>query len=129
MKKAQSSIELIVLVTAALIFLLALTSIFYQKVSQKTLEKRDFLIQELALTAQNELNIAAQAADGYYREFEIPQKIQNIDYNISLTGGTIYIVTADGKHAMALPAQNASGDFVKGANKIRKQNATVYLNN
>ncbi len=128
MKKSQSAIEFVVLVSGVFFFIIALSAVFQQKISQKTNENRDIEILDLALAMQNELNIAARASDGYSRQFNIPQKIIGIDYGIALVGNSIYLNTTDGKHAMLLEAQNTTGQFVKGTNIIRKVNGEIFLN-
>ncbi|MFH1289824.1 MAG: hypothetical protein ABIH92_00270 [Nanoarchaeota archaeon] len=127
-KRAQTAIELVLITISVLFFIVALSASFQQKIALKTIEKRNFVMQEIALAAQNELNIAAKSSDGYRREFDLPPKIINLDYSIDLVDRFIYISTTDGKHAMGLPAQNATGNFVIGTNIIRKENGIIFLN-
>jgi hypothetical protein len=127
-EKAQSAIEFIILIAGVFFFILALSAIFQQKISQKTNENRDLEMQELALAVQNELNIAAKASDGYSREFNIPQKIFGMDYDITLVGTAVYLNSTDGKHALSLSTQNATGQFIKGTNLIRKVDGEILLN-
>ena len=128
-KKAQTAIEFLLLLGGALIFIVAFTATFQHQVTEKKLEKRNFLFQELALTVQNELNIAASASDGYRREFNIPQQITGLDYGITLIENFIYINSTDGKQALSLPAQNATGQFITGSsNVIEKRNGIIYVN-
>ncbi|MBU0761267.1 MAG: hypothetical protein KJ600_03435 [Nanoarchaeota archaeon] len=126
--KAQSAIEFLILVGAVFFFVVTLTGIFQQNISEKTIEKRNFEIQELALAAQNELNIAAKATDGYRREFYLQEKVAGIDYEINLIGSFVYFNTSDGRHTIGIPGQNATGNFVKGTNVIEKQNGIIILN-
>lgn len=118
-----------ILVGAVLVFFLAMMFIFQQNLSDKAIEKRNFIINELALTVQNELNIAAKATDGYTRHFTLPGKIQGLDYNITLIDDWIHISTLNGEHALSLPGQNTTGQFIIGANNtIRKIDSIIYLN-
>jgi len=128
-KKAQTAIEFFLLLGAALFFMLALTATFQHKVALKNIEKRNFLFQEMALTMQSELNIAASAADGYKREFHLPGKIAGLDYDITIVANSVYINTTDGRHTLALPAQNTTGQFVKNSNNtIEKRDGIIYVN-
>ncbi|MBU0907051.1 MAG: hypothetical protein KKD18_02975 [Nanoarchaeota archaeon] len=127
--KAQSAIELFLLIGAVLFFTLGFMSIFQQSIAKKSLEKREFEMQELARSVQNEINIAAKSTDGYLRKFNIPGKIAGAEYSISLNEGYLYLNTTDGKHAMAIQSQNATGQLIVGAtNTIRKINSTIFLN-
>lgn len=129
MKKAQSALEFMILVIAAIFLLSTFSLIFYQNIAQKNVEKRNEAVMELALNLQNELEIAAKATDGYSREFELPNKIVGLDYSVSLVENSIYLNTSDGLHSLALSAPNVTGQFIKGStNVIRKQNTIVMVN-
>jgi hypothetical protein len=128
-RRAQSAIEFVLLVGAVLIFTLGLMWTFRQEVTEKNMERRNFLIQEFVLELQNELNIAGGASDGYMREFEIPSRLANKDFSINLYEGFIYINTTDGRNSLAVPAYNATGQFVVGGkNVIRKVSGIVRVN-
>lgn len=126
--KAQSAIEFILLVGAVLFITLSLVGVFQETMARKNVEKRNFIIQELALQVQNEINIAAKSTDGYMRRFEIPDKVANKEYSIGLYEGYVYLNTSDGKHALAIPTYNATGQLIKGTNTIRKLNSTIFVN-
>lgn len=127
-KKSQSSLEFIILIGAMLLFFIALSSTFQQNIAEKTKAKRNLEIQDLALAVQDEINLASSSTDGYERTFVIPEKLINLEYNITLTQKFVYIVTENEKHAMALPIQNVTGQIQKGSNIIRKQNGIVLMN-
>lgn len=126
--KAQSSVEFIILIGAVLFFFSALLLVFSENIGEKSKSNREKEFQELALTIQNELNLAAKTADGYQRTFYLPEKILNYEYLINLTDGSVYMRTVDGKYASAFPAPEVQGQLVKGPNIIRKSEGIVYLN-
>ena len=127
--KAQSAIEFMIITGAMLLFFVSMLLVFQQNLSLKAKEKRQFEVQEIVLKVQNEINLAAASTDGYYRNFTIPEKIINVDYSISTDEGAVYIITDDGKHAMALPIPSVAGNGIrKGSNIIQKQNSIIYLN-
>jgi len=126
-KKAQSAIEFLILIGAMLFFFISMLAVFQQDLALKAKEKRTLEVQEIALTVQNEINIAAEATDGYQRQFTIPQTILNLGYEITLTEGVVYIKTDDGKHAMALPIPEVTGQIQKGTNTIQKQNSEILI--
>lgn len=126
--KGQSAIEFFLLVGAALFFVLGFMAVFQQNVADKSMEKREFEMQELVKSVQNEISIAANAADGYQRRFEIPEKVAGKEFSIGVYEGYVYLNTTDGRHAMALPTYNVTGQLYIGDNLIRTINSTVFLN-
>jgi uncharacterized protein (UPF0333 family) len=126
--KAQSAIEFMLLVGAVLVITLSLTSIFQESVARKSIERRNFLFQELALEVQNEINIAAKSTDGYVRQFDIPERVANKEYSIGIYENFIYINTTDGRHALAVPTHNVTGQLQKNTNTIKKLNSTIFVN-
>ena len=125
---AQTAIEFIVTVGLALsvftIFFLAIQ----ENNSDKMQDNKNLLVKLTAQTVQEEINLASGSSDGYSRNFELPEKISNWDYDVVITGNLVYVRTWDGKSAIALPIINVSGNVLKGENTIQKQNGQVYLN-
>ena len=128
MKRGQSAIEFLILVGAMLFVFVLFLGLFQKNIGEKIVEKRNYALTELALTIQNEINLASEASNGYSRTFEIPKDILGSDYDVNITSGMVYARTRDGVHALALPAQNVTGDMNKTSNTIRKVNGTIYLN-
>ena len=127
-KKSQSSIEFIILV-GFMLFFFTLFFIAIQSNISSTSESREVtMIKEIALTVQNEINLAYKSSDGYSRKFKLPEKIANQDYTLIIEEEDVYIKTADNKIALALPVIPVTGNINKGENQIRKENDTVYLN-
>ena len=127
-KKSQSALEFIILIGAMLFFFIALSLTFQQNIAEKGKQQRNLEVQELALAVQNEIDLATGSSDGYERNFNIPDKLLNIGYQITLTEGFVYIITDDDKHALALPIKNITGEILKGNNLIKKINGQVFLN-
>ena len=128
MKKGQSAIEFLILVGAVLFIFVLFLGIFQKNIGEKTIEKINYALIELALTVQNEIALASESSDGYSRTFEIPTNILGSEYDINISSGSVYARTRDGKHALALPVQNVTGDMNKTSNTIKKINGIIYLN-
>lgn len=126
--KAQSAIEFIILIGAVLFIFISLSLVFQQNLQEKNYEKRNQEIFNIAKSVQQEIDIASLAADGYQRTFELPNKIINADYNITITSNFVYIYTLDAKHALSLPVKNVTGQIQIGNNVIKKTNNIVLLN-
>lgn len=128
MKKSQSSIEFIILISAILFFFIALLFTFNQKIADKNKEKLPIELKKTALSVQNEIALATKASNGYQRTFTLPETILNQNYTINITQDLLFIKTTDDKYALALPVHNISGNIQKGTNTIYKANSTIYLN-
>jgi len=72
--------------------------------------------------------LAASSSTGYQRTFKVPDKILNIEYNISIISNFLYLRTSDNKHAISLPIQNLSGQLQFGDNTLKKNVTGVFLN-
>ena len=127
-KKAQIAMEFIMVMGAVMFFM----TIFFMMVQNSTEEKmykREYLmVEEIALTVQNEINLASSSVDGYSRNFSIPNKAGNLDYEINTTSGVVYIRTTNNKHALTFPIQKINGDINISDNTIQKINGEVFLN-
>jgi len=126
--KAQSAIEFVILVGAVLFFFVVFLLAVQFNISDKARENRNLVVQEIALRVQDEVNLASQSSDGYYREFKIPENVLGLEYDINLTEDLVYVRTTNGKYAIALPVTEVIGNVLKGDNVIRKDTGQVYLN-
>lgn len=127
-KKAQSSIEFLILVVAVLFFFVVFLFGLQNNIGDKTRERNNLEFKELALTVQDEINLALEASEGYSRHFNIPEKLINRNYEINIVSGTVYVRTLDNEFALALPVGNVTGNINKGDNFIRNINGRIFLN-
>ena len=127
-KKAQTAIEFVILVGFILFFFTAFFLAIQENMSDKINEKQNLMLKETALAIQDEINLALESSEGYYREFKIPDKIGNRDYEVSLVEDSVYLRTNDGKYAIALPIAKVTGEIVKGRNTIKKENGEIKIN-
>ncbi len=126
--RAQVAIEFMIIV-GAVIFFTSLFLLSLQRNQEHEINKRQNIqMKEIALTVQNEINLAVESSEGYSRQFEIPKKAGNMEYEIKVDSGAVFITTTDGKYALALPVPKIIGDINKTQNKIEKINGTIYLN-
>ena len=128
-KKAQSAVELIIVMGFLIFFFIIFIGVIQGKIQEKTEEKKTIIIKDIVKTVQEEINLATKSSDGYKREFKIPEKIINDDYEISIFEGIVYANTLDQKHAIAVNVKNVTGNISnEEINIITKQNGLVYLN-
>ena len=93
-----------------------------------TYQQENILVKEIALIVQNEINLALQSGEGYSREFELPQKAGNLEYEINIDFGVVYVKTINGRHALTIPIADVVGDINITTNTIEKINGVIYLN-
>lgn len=127
-KNAQTSFEFIVLVS----FIIFFFTIFFLAIQGNTSDRinlrKNQIVKELAISVQNEINLAFDATEGYSREFDNPTEILNQDYEIGIQDNLLYVRTEDSRYAIALPVPQTTGQPQTGTNTIRKQGGIIYLN-
>jgi len=139
MKKAQSSIEVTLLIGFMFItFNLFLLVIAHQMVDVQN-QKNIQLIEDMSLVIESEITLASGVEDGYLRTFEIPKKLKGINYSINLISskdrGTNfselvlkYIDFTKNYETVKILPKNVDGIINKGKNNITKKNGTICLN-
>ena len=127
-KKAQGAAEFIILIGFILFFFIAFFIVIQENIGDKTKERQNILLGEVVRMVQDEINLASESSEGYSRDFEVPSKINNQDYEINITGGEVYSVISGGKNAIALPVAEVNGEISKGINSIKKEDGEVRLN-
>lgn len=128
LKKGQSAIEFVLIVAAVFFFFIAFLFGIQTNIADKIREQKSLTVKEIALTLQNEINLASEASDGYHREFKISPKVAELDYDVSVVDGLVYIITEDEKHSIALPVPDITGQPQPGGNVIRKEDGVIILN-
>jgi hypothetical protein len=126
--RAQSAVEFMIIVGAMMVFMVAFLGALEANRADKIRENRDILLNDVAMSIQDEVNLAYSASDGYARNFNVIGDAYGSSFNASIRDNSVFVRTDDGKHAVAQPIMNVSGDIKIGQNVIEKINGTVYLN-
>lgn len=125
--KAQSSAEFFMLVGLAFISVIFFVAASANEAKEFRAEKEFFLVKDMALKLQKEINIAAYVENGYERKFNLPSKLEGIlDYSIVLGNSTITVNSSKVEFSVAIP--HITGNFTKGSNRIEKISNQVYVN-
>lgn len=127
-KSAQGAIEFLILIGGVLFFFVVFLFIIQQDTGEKLKERRNLALKEIASIVKDEIAFAFESTEGYSRNFELPNNLDGINYEVSIINEFVYAKTTEGEHALALPVLNVTGQPVIGTNSIRKINGTVYLN-
>lgn len=127
-KRSQTAIEFLILVALMLFFFIMFFLAIGENISDKSRENINKIINEIAITVQDEISLATESGDGYSRNFRIPFDLNGLSYDISITDGYVYIKTDNTKDTIALPVFNVTGVLIKGDNYIKKEDGIVHLN-
>lgn len=128
--KGQSAMEFMIIVFLLLFIFVIITSVLATNVVEMNKKKTAVNGEDLTIKVQKEINLAARVRDGYKREFTIPQKIINTDYNISIQNNSnsyIVIINIEGQDFWR-KIPGVIGNINIGSNTIKKTNGTIYLN-
>lgn len=130
-KNAQSTVEFVIIFAAVLFFFVAFFAVIQNNIQKKNFEKEIIMAQNIALDIQNEISLAAESSEGYYREFKVPTNILGKDYEVSIVDNRIYVKLGEkiGISYKVFELSNLSGSLVQGTNIIEKKQGEVYLNN
>ncbi len=122
----QAAMEFMILIGVVLFMFTLMVGIAAEKTNDIH-KRREFLLNEdVVVKVQKELNLAARALDGYYREFELPQKISDKNYTIQIMGDEVVLSTEKEDFWRIIPP--VVGNLTKGENRINKTNGIIYLN-
>ena len=129
LQKGEVSIEFVVLVGIILIIFTFMISV----IGIKNQDITDSMIysdaQRIANTIAYEINIASRV-EGYYSEFEIPEKIANIEnYSVEIKKDfrIVQVKWGDNSEMSNIVTENVSGNVNPGLNKIRNEGGLITI--
>ena len=124
--KAQISAEFFVFLGLAFLIAIAFEIASLDQLNDFRKQKESELVRDLALKLQKEVLLAANVEDGYVRVFQIPDKLDNIDYFLTVQNYTINIQSKNSFYILQIP--RAIGNLTKGPNVINKTGGVIYIN-
>ncbi|MEK6895224.1 MAG: hypothetical protein AABX48_01770 [Nanoarchaeota archaeon] len=128
MNKSQSSVEFMIVVAAGFFILVVFLIVLQSNILDKTKEKINLEMNQVAITVQNEINLATSASNGYKRTFILPSVVGGMNYTLNISGNILQISTTNGNFALGVSVLPVQGNIKKDSNIIRNQNGTVFLN-
>lgn len=124
--KAQGAMEFLILFGFVMFFFVAFLLVIQMNIQERNFERERVLAQDLALSVQNEISLASESSEGYYREFFVPDTILGKNYEIEILEDRVYV--HGDKIGISYKLFPVQGDIQKGINSIKKENGTIYLN-
>ena len=126
LKRAQVSMEFVFLIGLAFAVMVVFIAATRSEFNTLQSEEERSLVKDVSVMVQHELVLASNVENGYIRIFEIPQKLEGIEYNISVTNNTLLAATDDYEYVLNVPS--VVGNLQKGDNTINKTDGVIYLN-
>ncbi len=124
--KAQAATEFMFLVGFLILLFIIMMGLIAGNIAYKNKKRVNLIGEDIVTKVQKEINLASRVLDGYEREFYIPQKLYNKEYNITIYDNEVVITTDIENYWRPVPA--VVGNIAKGTNTIRKSNGIIYLN-
>src|SRR3989344_7688171 len=113
--KSQVSFEFFMLVGMAFLVTLVFSALSLKDLNNFRNQKENEDIKDLALKLQQEVIIAAGVEDGYVRSFNIPDKLDSINYSLYIYNSSLLLVQSkNGFYLVQIP--RIVGSFAKGDN-------------
>jgi hypothetical protein len=136
MKKAQTSMEFVILTGFMLMAFLVFYIVIQSKLVEANRGSADKAAKQVETMVVNELKVAESVTDGYYREFELPQRVNGINYNIQILSGVSntpeIVITYYNKERVYFVSQgyvDGLSTITKGKNSISKTNGKIMIQN
>ena len=134
MRKAQTSMEFVILTGFMLLAFLIFYMIIQAKLVEANRDTTDRAAEQIETLIVNELKVAESVTDGYYRQFELPQRVNGVDYNVSVIPGVSntpeIVIKYYGKERVYFVPQgyiSSSCTVGKGLNNITKLNGIILI--
>ena len=124
--KSQISMEFVILVGFTIVFVMVLIVFSLSQLNDIYINKESILVRDQALKLQDEFNLASIVEDGYSRNFTIPQKLDTLEFSITIAGKFLTVKSDKGLYTVRIPEVN--GDLTNGNNVIRKIGGIIYIN-
>lgn len=114
-----------------MIFLTVVFAGFYSVLGQRQvmIAERQVSLQAEAVANKigYELDLALTQGEGYSRQFTLPDRIGNADYNISVINGTIVVAWLDSQVLSTTAVDGINGTLQPGTNRIRNTGTAIEV--
>ena len=124
--RAQSAMEFLALAGILLFVCVAFYAVIFTRVQDINDKKALILGEDIAVKVQKEILLAARVSDGYQRQFILSDKVEGMNYSISISGKELTVRTPKTEIVKTIPV--VDGEVYKGPNTIRKTDGIIYIN-
>lgn len=129
--KSQAAFEFIILVGVMMMVFVMFFAIVGEQIMDMNEARRDKIAEDVLDTIVGEIEIAHQSADGYSRNFTLPDYVEGSPYEVSVYYNRVVVMQFQGKiFNRQLPFDLAGVSTVyKGINQIKKLNGEISIIN
>ena len=124
--RAQVSTEFFIFLGLAFLIALSFEIVSLGQLNDFRIQKENEAVKDLAIKFQKELLVAATVEDGYVRIFNVPNKLDSINYSVITQNSTITVQSQNSIYIVAIPA--VTGAVGKGTNIINKTGGVIHIN-
>ena len=125
-RKAQFAIEFIILISFMFLVFLVFMSIISSKILEAKENERQQIAEDIAGLVKNEVQLAI--SNGYSRNFDVPNKIKGMDYDLEIIENRELVVNYIDKEYVSFLPEKVCGDVFIPNNEISKEEGIVCLN-
>jgi len=137
MKRAQLSVELMSIITIMFFIFSIFSILVFNRIADMKKEQSFNHLKVVTGNLKTEIDIAESVENGYRREFWLPSKIENYNYNISIlsqpgANKSLLVIrflnySNTELYYVSIP-RNVTGVVYPGMNNITKYNDEICLN-
>ena len=127
-RKAQFAIEFIILISFMFLVFLVFMSIISSKILEAKENERQQIAEDIAGLVKNEVQLAKSISNGYSRNFDVPNKIKGMDYDLEIIENRELVVNYIDKEYVSFLPEKVCGDVFIPNNEISKEEGIVCLN-
>lgn len=125
-RKSQMALEFVLLFGVSILIMALLLVFMYEVNRSKAEEKIDYKMRDFSYSVQSEFVLASEMNNGYSRIINIPSRVEQTDYNITIIGNNLVVSYHGVSYYSQIP--DTIGNITKGTNLLLKKNGTIYIN-
>ena len=125
--KAQSGLELMVLISYSLLAFSVIYMVFLQSSFVTIKEKRVVESQKLVELIGYEIDIATSMGTGYSKNVTLTNTILGETYNV-IVFSNLAIVNSSQSYTVSIITPNITGTILPGDNRIENRDGQIYAN-
>ncbi len=125
--KAQSGLELMVLISYSLLAFSVIYMVFLQSSFVTIKEKRVVESQKLVELIGYEIDIATSMGTGYSKNVTLTNTILGETYNVIVLSNLV-VVNSSQSYTVSIITPNITGTILPGDNRIENRDGQIYAN-
>lgn len=130
MKKAQVSLEFMIIASVALVIFLIFLSGYYEKIGPLQSNRKRIKASQLSSKSAQSINDVFLAGEGTSKTFYLPDYLPgNQEYNITVypDSRSVYIDWGEGEAGAKFLTTNITGNLSKGRNKVTNEGGGIAI--